>query len=101
MCLFYKKPMLKSENLGLKSNFQIIIPYLTEILSLLISSSENQFLNVHFIIFHQILNHSCRKASDLIFNFFEKDFENLTRYLENNSLLNELQKTNTGKLYQI
>jgi ubiquitin-activating enzyme E1 len=98
MCVFYKKPMLESGTLGPKSNFQIVIPYLTESYGSTQDPPEKSIPQCTLHHFPSNINHCCMWARDIFNGFFEKDPNILNRYLTDPNMVEDLVKSDQGEI---
>jgi ubiquitin-activating enzyme E1 len=92
--------LLESGTLGTKAHFQVIVPYLTQSYSSTQDTQEKAIPQCTLHHFPSNINHCCIWDHEVFFNFFEKDFQLLIRYLQNPDFLNDVKQSDQGELSQ-
>ena len=97
-CVFYGKPLLESGTLATKGNTQVIKPNLTECYSDSQDPPEKSIPMCTLKNFPNAIEHTLQWGRDAFEDFFKVQPENLSKYINEPSFINDLTKQGAGTL---
>ncbi|XP_072136899.1 ubiquitin-like modifier-activating enzyme 1 [Mobula birostris] len=100
-CVFYQKPLLESGTMGTKANVQVIIPHVTESYGRVQDSTEDSIPICTIKNFPNAIEHTLQWARDQFEGLFKQAGENVNKYLENPSFMDQTMTLHEGQALEI
>ncbi|XP_069792676.1 ubiquitin-like modifier-activating enzyme 1 isoform X2 [Narcine bancroftii] len=100
-CVFYQKPLLESGTLGTKANVQVIIPHVTESYGSVEGSMEKSIPICTLKNFPHAIEHTLQWARDQFEGLFKLRAENVNKYLEEPSFMEQTMTLQEGQAVEI
>ncbi|XP_059800567.1 ubiquitin-like modifier-activating enzyme 1 isoform X2 [Hypanus sabinus] len=100
-CIFYQKPLLESGTMGTKANVQVIVPHLTESYGRGQDSPEDSIPICTIKNFPNAIEHTLQWARDQFEGLFKQAGENVNKYLENPSFMDQTMTLHEGQALEI
>ncbi|XP_051873671.1 ubiquitin-like modifier-activating enzyme 1 isoform X2 [Pristis pectinata] len=100
-CVFYQKPLLESGTMGTKANVQVIIPHVTESYGRVRDSTEQSIPICTLKNFPNAIEHTLQWARDQFEGLFKQPAENVNKYLEGPSFMDQTKTLQEGQALEI
>ncbi|XP_078270319.1 ubiquitin-like modifier-activating enzyme 1 [Rhinoraja longicauda] len=100
-CVLYRKPLLESGTLGTKANVQVIIPHITDSYGTVPDSTERSIAFCTLRNFPNAIEHTLQWARDQFEGLFKQPAENVNKYLEGPSFIDQTMTLQKGHALEI